>query len=85
MLTTGVPWIKSSNLVGFAAAESLEDALKQLYLIDAIDENGLITSIGRVMAGKRFSETVITYKCVSHHLVEYKNFSNLKLSSPSMA
>ncbi|KAL4638691.1 hypothetical protein ACB092_03G164200 [Castanea dentata] len=30
--------------------ESLEDALKQLYLIDAIDENGLITSFGRVMA-----------------------------------
>ncbi|PON82810.1 RNA helicase family protein [Trema orientale] len=30
--------------------ESLEDALKQLYLIDAIDENGLITSIGRTMA-----------------------------------
>ncbi|KAL0004519.1 hypothetical protein SO802_012080 [Lithocarpus litseifolius] len=32
------------------SSESLEDALKQLYLIDAIDENGLITSIGRVMA-----------------------------------
>ncbi|KAL5998195.1 hypothetical protein ACLOJK_009133 [Asimina triloba] len=30
--------------------ESLEDALKQLYLIDAIDENGVITSIGRTMA-----------------------------------
>ncbi|KAK4377010.1 hypothetical protein RND71_003306 [Anisodus tanguticus] len=30
--------------------ESLEDALKQLYLIDAIDENGSITSIGRKMA-----------------------------------
>ncbi|XP_068665462.1 probable pre-mRNA-splicing factor ATP-dependent RNA helicase DEAH4 isoform X2 [Aristolochia californica] len=30
--------------------ESLEDALKQLYLIDAIDENGLITDIGRKMA-----------------------------------
>uniref|UniRef100_A0A7N0T0X3 RNA helicase n=1 Tax=Kalanchoe fedtschenkoi TaxID=63787 RepID=A0A7N0T0X3_KALFE len=30
--------------------ESLEDALKQLYLIDAIDENGLITSVGRTMA-----------------------------------
>ncbi|KAG9447145.1 hypothetical protein H6P81_013273 [Aristolochia fimbriata] len=30
--------------------ESLEDALKQLYLIDAIDENGLITEVGRKMA-----------------------------------
>ncbi|XP_030459920.1 probable pre-mRNA-splicing factor ATP-dependent RNA helicase DEAH4 [Syzygium oleosum] len=29
---------------------SLEDALKQLYLIDAIDENGSITSIGQTMA-----------------------------------
>jgi HrpA-like RNA helicase len=35
----------------FSAAESLQDALKQLYLIDAIDENGAITSIGRKMAG----------------------------------
>ncbi|XP_020106356.1 probable pre-mRNA-splicing factor ATP-dependent RNA helicase DEAH4 [Ananas comosus] len=30
--------------------ESLEDALRQLYLIDAIDENGQITSVGRTMA-----------------------------------
>ncbi|XP_020969006.1 putative beta-glucosidase 6 isoform X1 [Arachis ipaensis] len=30
--------------------ESLQDALKQLYLIDAIDENGAITSIGQKMA-----------------------------------
>ncbi|KAH0991877.1 hypothetical protein GBA52_003360 [Prunus armeniaca] len=30
--------------------ESLQDALKQLYLIDAIDENGLITRIGKTMA-----------------------------------
>ncbi|WCJ38716.1 RNA helicase family protein [Euphorbia peplus] len=30
--------------------ESLEDALKQLYLIDAIDENGSVTSVGRTMA-----------------------------------
>lgn len=37
------------------AAESLEDALKQLYLIDAIDENGLITKVGRTMAGTTFS------------------------------
>ncbi|KAH7515527.1 hypothetical protein FEM48_Zijuj10G0036300 [Ziziphus jujuba var. spinosa] len=32
------------------SSESLEDALKQLYLIDAIDENGLITKVGRTMA-----------------------------------
>lgn len=36
---------------GFTTAESLEDALKQLYLVDAIDENGTITSLGRTMAG----------------------------------
>ncbi|XP_072979380.1 probable pre-mRNA-splicing factor ATP-dependent RNA helicase DEAH4 isoform X2 [Typha angustifolia] len=30
--------------------ESLEDALRQLYLIDAIDENGKITVVGRTMA-----------------------------------
>ncbi|EPS69425.1 hypothetical protein M569_05341, partial [Genlisea aurea] len=30
--------------------DALEDALKQLYLIDAIDENGSITSLGRTMA-----------------------------------
>ncbi|KAK7359399.1 hypothetical protein VNO77_01357 [Canavalia gladiata] len=32
------------------SSESLQDALKQLYLIDAIDENGAITSIGLKMA-----------------------------------
>ncbi|KAK3228876.1 hypothetical protein Dsin_000757 [Dipteronia sinensis] len=32
------------------SAESLRDALKQLYLIDAIDENGSITTFGRTMA-----------------------------------
>ncbi|XP_078434276.1 RNA helicase family protein isoform X2 [Wolffia australiana] len=30
--------------------ESLEDALRQLYLIDAIDEDGVITQIGRKMS-----------------------------------
>ncbi|XP_057529036.1 probable pre-mRNA-splicing factor ATP-dependent RNA helicase DEAH4 [Amaranthus tricolor] len=29
---------------------SLGDALRQLYLIDAIDENGAITSVGRIMS-----------------------------------
>lgn len=43
------------HIVGFVAAESLEDALKQLYLIDAIDENGLITKVGRTMAGIKSS------------------------------
>lgn len=42
------PWI------ALAAAEALEDALKQLYLIDAIDEDGSITSLGRTMAGKKW-------------------------------
>ncbi|XP_015170823.1 ATP-dependent RNA helicase dhx8 isoform X3 [Solanum tuberosum] len=32
------------------SVESLEDALKQLYLVDALDENGSITSLGRKMA-----------------------------------
>ncbi|KAK0591465.1 hypothetical protein LWI29_002365 [Acer saccharum] len=32
------------------SAESLRDALKQLYLIDAIDESGSITTFGRTMA-----------------------------------
>lgn len=32
------------------SSESLEDALRQLYLIDAIDENGSITSVGKTMA-----------------------------------
>ncbi|KAK6930847.1 DEAD/DEAH box helicase domain [Dillenia turbinata] len=32
------------------SSESLEDALKQLYLIDAINENGSITSVGKRMA-----------------------------------
>lgn len=35
-----------------SAGESLEDALRQLYLIDAIDEHGQITDIGKSMAGK---------------------------------
>ncbi|XP_034695212.1 probable pre-mRNA-splicing factor ATP-dependent RNA helicase DEAH4 isoform X3 [Vitis riparia] len=32
------------------SSESLQDALRQLYLIDAIDENGSITSVGQTMA-----------------------------------
>ncbi|XP_073021515.1 probable pre-mRNA-splicing factor ATP-dependent RNA helicase DEAH4 isoform X1 [Primulina eburnea] len=32
------------------SVESLEDALRQLYLIDAINEDGSITSLGRTMA-----------------------------------
>lgn len=47
---------------GSAAAESLQDALKQLFLIDAIDENGTITSIGKTMAGILF--LFISSKCL---------------------
>ncbi|KVH97856.1 AAA+ ATPase domain-containing protein [Cynara cardunculus var. scolymus] len=32
------------------SSETLQDALKQLFLIDAIDENGTITAIGKTMA-----------------------------------
>ncbi|GKA02426.1 probable pre-mRNA-splicing factor ATP-dependent RNA helicase DEAH4 [Tanacetum coccineum] len=39
------------HFCGFTAAESLQDALKQLFLIDAIDANGTITNIGKTMAG----------------------------------
>lgn len=39
------------NLFEYAAADTLEDALKQLYLIDAIDKDGSITNIGSIMAG----------------------------------
>jgi len=35
----------------WSVGESLEDVLRQLYLIDAIDENGQITDVGRIMAG----------------------------------
>ena len=38
----------------FFAAESLQDALKQLFLIDALDENGTITPVGKTMAGIHF-------------------------------
>ncbi|KAK4283481.1 hypothetical protein QN277_000427 [Acacia crassicarpa] len=38
------------DLLDSPSAETLEDALKQLYLIDAIDENGAITNIGQKMA-----------------------------------
>lgn len=44
---------------GFSAAEALQDALRQLYLIDAIDEDGSITSIGRTMAGIRFLSNLL--------------------------
>ncbi|KAG5527316.1 hypothetical protein RHGRI_028271 [Rhododendron griersonianum] len=57
------------------STESLEDALKQLYLIDAIDENGSITSIGQTMAElplePSLSRTLIDaneYGCLSQAL-----------------
>ncbi|CDP11384.1 unnamed protein product [Coffea canephora] len=42
--------ILSFDLLDPPSSESLQDALKQLYLIDAIDEDGSITSLGRTMA-----------------------------------
>ncbi|KAF2611782.1 hypothetical protein F2Q70_00012603 [Brassica cretica] len=40
------------------SSESLEDALKQLYLIDAIDENGAITNIGRTMSAESLEDAL---------------------------
>lgn len=50
-----VPPTNKTTPHGCSAAESLQDALKQLFLIDAIDENGNITSIGNTMSGMLFS------------------------------
>lgn len=57
------------------SVESLEDALKQLYLIDAIDEDGSITSVGRTMSElplePSLSRTLIEaneYGCLSQAL-----------------
>ena len=59
----------SFSTVVFVAAESLEDALKQLYLIDAIDENGVIRSIGRTMAGLTLASTFEEFysNCMLHY------------------
>ncbi|KAK1403211.1 RNA helicase [Heracleum sosnowskyi] len=57
------------------SSESLEDALKQLYLIDAIDDSGSITKIGQTMAElplePSLSRTLIEankYGCLSQAL-----------------
>ncbi|XP_057755734.1 hydroxyisourate hydrolase-like [Arachis stenosperma] len=50
---TDEDWVATQRARDFFIAESLQDALKQLYLIDVIDENGAITSIGQKMAGQR--------------------------------
>lgn len=57
----------------FSAAESLQDALKQLYLIDAIDENGAVTSIGRKMAGTYFFlyVLVLNFKYLGREMTHY--------------
>ncbi|KAL4322262.1 hypothetical protein AHAS_Ahas14G0192900 [Arachis hypogaea] len=47
---TDEDWAATQRAHDFFIIESLQDALKQLYLIDAIDENGAITSIGQKMA-----------------------------------
>lgn len=39
------------KVINVPTGESLEDALRQLYLIDAIDDDGRITNIGRAMSG----------------------------------
>lgn len=84
-LAGSVLYLKSLNLpdidilkfdfLDSPSSESLEDALKQLYLIDAIDENGSVTSIGRTMAElplePSLSRTLIEankYGCLSQAL-----------------
>lgn len=66
--------------IAFAAAESLQDALKQLYLIDAIDENGLITRIGKTMAGIRFTShflrVIILFTMCCHYFEDCTSFSS---------
>ncbi|MFS8005228.1 hypothetical protein Hanom_Chr13g01234931 [Helianthus anomalus] len=42
------------TLMTFVAVESSQDALKQLFLIVAIDENGTIMRIGKTMSGIAF-------------------------------
>ena len=67
---------------GFVAAEALQDALRQLYLIDAIDENGSITSIGRTMAGIRFlSNLLILRFCQVCIVVTLELFTDTMLLS----
>lgn len=60
-------------IISIYAAESLEDALKQLYLIDAIDENGAITSVGRTMSGM--------FYCFSAVVSLFSNFFSLSFLS----
>lgn len=50
------------NLFEYAAADTLEDALKQLHLIDAIDKDGSITNIGSIMAGIIFHPNNMCYE-----------------------
>lgn len=51
--------------------------MKQLYLIDAIDENGAITSIGHKMAGTRFLSLKILhveiFTLAQHQFAHYFN------------
>ena len=39
------------HIFPFALGDCLEDALQQLYILDAIDEDGSITSLGKRMSG----------------------------------
>ncbi|GKB96573.1 probable pre-mRNA-splicing factor ATP-dependent RNA helicase DEAH4 [Tanacetum coccineum] len=42
------------------SVESLQDALKQLFLIDAIDSNGTITTIRKTMADSELYECLLS-------------------------
>ncbi|MFS7963202.1 putative Helicase-associated domain-containing protein [Helianthus anomalus] len=52
------------TIMTFLAVESLQDALKQLFLIDAIDENGTITRIGKTMSARTLIEAN-KYDCLT--------------------
>nr|GEV77455.1 probable pre-mRNA-splicing factor ATP-dependent RNA helicase DEAH4 [Tanacetum cinerariifolium] len=57
------------HFCGFTAAESLQDALKQMFLIDAIDANGTITSIGKTMVNDNGQTKQITLTAHGSYLV----------------
>lgn len=57
------------------AAESLEDALKQLYLIDAIDENGSITRIGKTMAGTTLNYFYLISSFCAYEVIQVHSYN----------
>ncbi|KAL0408506.1 UNVERIFIED_CONTAM: putative pre-splicing factor ATP-dependent RNA helicase DEAH4 [Sesamum radiatum] len=56
------------------SAEALEDALKQLYLIDAIDEDGSITSLGRTMSDYLIKKRTAEFR---HSTIKIDKFYSL--------